>query len=129
MLVYDLIPMQHPEIYGADGAAMFHQYIAAVIAHADLIVTISDTVANDLSLAVPSFRFPRRGPEIVPWRLGCDLAIAGGGLAHRVRGVAQALGVLGQVLPLLLTRVVYAPGARDIINIINLSKTAIIIVV
>ncbi len=78
LLVYDLIPMQHPEIYGADGAAMFHQYIAAVIAHADLIVTISDTVANDLSLAMPSFRFPRRGPEIVPWQLGCDLPNAGG---------------------------------------------------
>jgi glycosyltransferase involved in cell wall biosynthesis len=72
-VVYDLIPMQHPEIYGADGAAMFRQYLAAVIAHADLIVTISETVARDLAAAMPEFRFPRRGPELFPWRLGSDL--------------------------------------------------------
>jgi glycosyltransferase involved in cell wall biosynthesis len=77
-VVYDLIPMQHPEIYGADGAAMFRRYLAAVVAHADLIVTISETVARDLTAETSAVRFPRRAPEIVPWRLGCDLSDAGG---------------------------------------------------
>ena len=87
LLVYDLIPMQHPEIYGVDGAAMFRQYVAAVVAHADLIVTISDTVACDFSEAMPSFRFPRRGPEIVPWRLGCDLLNVDGVVRPCVRAL------------------------------------------
>ena len=73
VVVYDLIPMQHPGIYGANGAAMFRRYLAAVVAHADVIVTISQTVARDLTGVMPQFRFPRRGPPIVPWRLGCDL--------------------------------------------------------
>jgi glycosyltransferase involved in cell wall biosynthesis len=84
-IVYDLIPLQHPEIYGADGAAMFRRYLAAVIAHADLIVTISESVARDLAAALPGFRFPRRGPEIVPWRLGCDLEGVRGDVRPEVR--------------------------------------------
>jgi len=88
-VVYDLIPMQHPEIYGADGAAMFRRYLAAVVAHADLIVTISETVARDLAAALPSFRFPRRGPEIVPWRLGCDLPATSGDVRPGVKALFE----------------------------------------
>lgn len=83
-VVYDLIPMQHPGIYGADGAAMFRRYLAAVVAHADVLVTISETVARDLAGVMPQFRFPRRGPAIVPWRLGCDLPAVTGGVRHDV---------------------------------------------
>jgi glycosyltransferase involved in cell wall biosynthesis len=84
-IVYDLIPMQHPEIYGIDGAAMFRRYLSAVVAHADVIVTISESVARDLTAAMPQFRFPRRGPPIVPWRLGCDLPEALGDVRPDVR--------------------------------------------
>jgi glycosyltransferase involved in cell wall biosynthesis len=86
-VVYDLIPMQHPAIYGADGAAMFRRYLAAVVAHADLIVTISETVARDLAAETSAVRFPRRAPEIVPWRLGCDLPDAGGVVRPDVRAL------------------------------------------
>jgi alpha-1,2-rhamnosyltransferase len=79
--------MQHPEIYGADGAAMFRRYLAAVVAHADLIVTISETVARDLAAETSALRFPRRAPEIVPWRLGCDLPDAGGVVRPDVRAL------------------------------------------
>jgi glycosyltransferase involved in cell wall biosynthesis len=89
-VVYDLIPLQHPEIYGADGAAMFRRYLAAVIAHADLIITISETVARDLAAAMPEFRFPRRGPEIVAWRLGCDLPDVQGDVRPGVRDLFTA---------------------------------------
>lgn len=88
-IVYDLIPLQHPEIYGVEGAAMFRRYLAAVVAHADLIVTISETVARDLAEAMPSFRFPRRGPAIEPWRLGCDLPEAGGDVRPGVRSLFE----------------------------------------
>ncbi len=84
-IIYDLIPLQHPEIYGSDGAAMFRRYLTAVIAHSDVIVTISQAVARDLAAAMPQFRFPRRGPPIVPWRLGCDLPEAAGQVRLDVR--------------------------------------------
>jgi glycosyltransferase involved in cell wall biosynthesis len=84
-IVYDLIPLQHPEIYGSDGEAMFRRYLAAVVAHADVIVTISQAVACDLAAGLPEFRFPRRGPPIVPWRLGCDLPEAPGFVRPEIR--------------------------------------------
>lgn len=84
-VVYDLIPMQHPEIYGTAGAAQFRKYLSAVVSHADLIVAISETVARDLAKAMPEFRFPRRGPTILPWCLGCDLPALHGEIRPEVR--------------------------------------------
>lgn len=89
-VVYDLIPIQHPDIYGADGAAMFRRYLAAVVAHADVLVTISETVARDLAGVMPQFCFPRRGPAIVPWRLGCDLPAVAGGVRYDVSRLFDA---------------------------------------
>ena len=83
-VVYDLIPMQHPEIYGPEGAAMFRRYLSAIIAHSDIVVTISESVARDLAAVMPSFRFPRRPPPIVPWRLGCDLPATHGAVRQDV---------------------------------------------
>ena len=72
-LVYDLIPLKHPEIYGEDGAAMFRTYLQNLLSHADAIVTISQTIANELEqflLTIKNFSSP---PPILPWKLGCDL--------------------------------------------------------
>jgi glycosyltransferase involved in cell wall biosynthesis len=85
-VVYDLIPLQHPEIYGIDGARMLRRYLDAVMRHADLVATISTAVAEELAAETREDRFLRGGPPILPWRLGCDLPAAGG----RVRdGVAR----------------------------------------
>jgi glycosyltransferase involved in cell wall biosynthesis len=71
-LVYDLIPMQHPEIYGEAGAAMFRGYLEQLLAHADAVATISGSVAEELSAWIDTeWAGPR--PTVIPWRLGCDL--------------------------------------------------------
>lgn len=85
-VVYDLIPLKHPEIYGIDGARMLRRYLDAVMQHADLVVTISAAVAEELAAETRNDRFLRGGPPLLPWRLGCDLPATGG----RVRdGVAR----------------------------------------
>ena len=85
-VVYDLIPLKHPEIYGVEGARLLRRYLDAVMRHADLVATISTAVAGELHAETHNDRFLRNGPAILPWRLGCDLPAANG----RVRdGVAR----------------------------------------
>jgi len=85
-VVYDLIPLKHPEIYGVDGARLVRRYLDAVMRHGDLVATISTAVAEELAAETRGDRFLRGGPPILPWRLGCDLPAADG----RVRdGVAR----------------------------------------
>jgi len=104
-LVYDLIPLQLPEIYGAEGVQMFRRYVTAVMRHADLVATISETVATALAAETRAERFLRGGPTIIPWRLGCDFPVPGGPVRESVRtlfhdrGPAAAYVVLGAVEP------------------------------
>lgn len=85
-LVYDLIPLKHPDIYGVEGARLVRRYLDAVMRHGDLVATISTAVAEELDAETRGDRFLRGGPPILPWRLGCDLPAADG----RVRdGVAR----------------------------------------
>ena len=77
-LVYDLIPLKHPEIYGIDGARLLRRYLDAVMRHADLVATISTAVAEELAAETRGDRFLRSGPAILPWRLGCDLPATDG---------------------------------------------------
>lgn len=86
-VVYDLIPLQHPEIYGAAGARAFRGYVTAVMRHADLVATISETVAAELAAETRAERFLRGGPAIVPWRLGCDFPVPTGPVRSVVRSL------------------------------------------
>lgn len=72
-LVYDLIPLQHPAIYGSAGASLIRHYLEQVIRYSDQIVTISRTVASDVATFVGESALPGNGPQILSWRLGCDL--------------------------------------------------------
>ena len=83
-LVYDLIPLQHPEIYGEDGAAMFRRYLEHLLSHADAVVTISRSVAEELTSWIDQkWSGPR--PSVIPWRLGCDLPDARGSVRPVIR--------------------------------------------
>lgn len=72
-LVYDLIPLKHPEIYGDEGVAMFRGYLKNLLLHADAVVTISQTVAEELERCLPEIVDIGDPPPIIPWKLGCDL--------------------------------------------------------
>lgn len=104
-VVYDLIPLKHPDIYGIEGARLLRRYLDAVMRHADLVATISTAVARELHAETHNDRFLRNGPEILPWRLGCDLPAANGrirdGVARlfRDRLPESAYLVLGAIEP------------------------------
>jgi alpha-1,2-rhamnosyltransferase len=47
-LVYDLIPITHPQFVGQKRSQKFRKYVENVVQHSDLIVAISQTVRDDV---------------------------------------------------------------------------------
>ena len=86
-LVHDLIPLQHPEIYAVEGAALVRRYLENVIRYSDKIVTVSQTVAGDVEAFVEtsSAEAAKSRPRIESWRLGCDLPNANGPVRAEVQ--------------------------------------------
>ena len=89
-LVYDLIPLQHPAIYGTEGAALMRRYLGNVIRHSDQIVTISETVARDVKEFISQAGLSQRVPAIKPWRLGCDLPASIGAVRDETQKLFRA---------------------------------------
>jgi glycosyltransferase involved in cell wall biosynthesis len=52
-VVYDLIPMTHPELVGPKRSAKFTGYLRQVARHADAILAISETVREQVAAALP----------------------------------------------------------------------------
>ncbi len=53
-VVYDLIPLTHPEFVGQRRTRRFAEYIVELARSADMILTISETVRQDLIAALPA---------------------------------------------------------------------------
>ena len=53
VVIYDLIPHTHSEIYGEQGAEGFRAYIRLAYQHADCLLAISDTVRQQLHEHLP----------------------------------------------------------------------------
>lgn len=53
VVVYDLIPLSHPEFVGSRRTQRFEEYLRQVARHADIILTISDTVRRELVETLP----------------------------------------------------------------------------
>ena len=53
IVIYDLIPHTHSDIYGADGADCFRNYVRAAFEHADRFYAISRTVRDQLVVELP----------------------------------------------------------------------------
>jgi alpha-1,2-rhamnosyltransferase len=53
-IVYDLIPITHPQFVGEKRSAKFRRYLQQVVTHSDLIVAISRTVQEDVARFVAS---------------------------------------------------------------------------
>jgi len=74
-LVYDLIPLQHPEWWPGEFSALFGAWLEPVLQYADRIVCISAAVADDLlqhSSSLPAGRV-RLGQSVGWFHLGHDL--------------------------------------------------------
>ena len=54
IVVYDLIPLSHPEFVGSRRSHRFHDYLRQVAQQADVILTISETVRRELIDTLPT---------------------------------------------------------------------------
>lgn len=53
IVVYDVIPLSHPEFVGQRRSSRFRDYLQQVAQHADVILTISETVRRELAETLP----------------------------------------------------------------------------
>ena len=86
IMVYDLLPLAHPEWFGPHTSRNFRRWLGVLARQADRCICISEAVADTLAAKLPS----NGGPAIAVIPLGADLHAAGPAEAG---GVAVAGGV------------------------------------
>lgn len=86
IVVYDLLPIQNPEWFGADQAATFARWLDFIGQHADLALCISKTVSQDLAMWLKQSQVIRAADiDIRTFPLGGDLR-----KSRPTQGVADA---------------------------------------
>ena len=70
-VLYDLLPLQHPEWFPEGMDALFADWLRLVVAEADRVLCISRTVADDADAAMAALG--GRVPRVAHFPLGCDL--------------------------------------------------------
>ncbi|MCE3014737.1 MAG: glycosyltransferase family 4 protein [Pirellula sp.] len=84
-VVYDLIPISHPEFVGERRAEKFRKYIDCVIRNSDLIIAISDTVRQDISRYIQE-NYDENDTvcqRIASFQLGADVPAVSGTVRER----------------------------------------------
>lgn len=71
MVVYDLLPLQHPEWFPADVAKQFVKWIEQVVRKADRLLCISRTVLHDCEALFAGLPGDAR-PQVAHFSLGAD---------------------------------------------------------
>jgi O-antigen biosynthesis alpha-1,2-rhamnosyltransferase len=84
-VVYDLIPISHPEFVGERRAEKFRKYINCVIRNSDLIIAISDTVKQDISRYIQENYVENETvcQSIASFQLGADVPAVSGTVRER----------------------------------------------
>ena len=79
VVVYDLIPLSHPEFVGARRSNRFREYLREVAQQADVILTISETVRRELIEALPKLMgHTPYCQRITPFPLGSEFPHSAG---------------------------------------------------
>ena len=84
-VVYDLIPISHPEFVGERRAEKFRKYIDCVIRNSDLIIAISDTVKQDIARYIQE-NYEKNDTvcqRITSFQLGADVPAVSGTVRER----------------------------------------------
>jgi len=71
-VVYDLLPLAHPQWFPKGMDARFADWLQLLAVHADIALCISGTVASQLPLALAQTAGPRRAIDVVSFFLGAD---------------------------------------------------------
>ncbi len=84
-IVYDLIPITHRELYPAASVKSFERYVLSVASHSDLVLTISQTVAQEYRKYLSQTK-PNLPKAIVkPFRLGAEFSNATGAIRNELQ--------------------------------------------
>jgi glycosyltransferase involved in cell wall biosynthesis len=87
-LIYDLIPMTHPEYVGERRRVSFVEYFRNVASHSDLIITISDTVRSEVEEQLPRLCSGQHYCQNVRGiTLGAELAESHGPIRQNIREI------------------------------------------
>ncbi|MCA9130279.1 MAG: glycosyltransferase family 4 protein [Planctomycetales bacterium] len=74
-VMYDLIPITHPEFVGRERSEAFLEYVKSVASHSDMVVAISQTVREQVDQLLAELPQPPSGycRDIRSFDLGCEL--------------------------------------------------------
>ncbi len=88
-LLYDLIPLTHPQFVGQERSTTFLSYLKRVANHSDLIVAISKTVRDEAKQFLRSVETPFDAfcDDIRAFKLGAELQLACGSVREEVTRV------------------------------------------
>ena len=86
-LLYDLIPLTHPEFVGAKRQAAFLDYLKKTVEHSDLLLAISTTVRDQVASFLPTISQPDRSlcSDVRAIQLGAELESVRGPVRQAVR--------------------------------------------
>ncbi len=84
-IIYDLIPLTHPQFVGGERSSAFKTYLTNCARNSDLMLTISKTVAEDLTQFIESENDPSFCSAIKPLELGCELTNCDGTIREPVK--------------------------------------------
>jgi len=106
VVIYDLIPHTHSDIYGEQGAEGFRNYIRTAFMHADCFIAISQSVRNQLHTELPKIVGESIGNfKIDYFDLGAEFEDASEEVQDRVR---QTFDCSTRVRPLLMVGTIEA---------------------
>jgi len=85
VIIYDLIPHMHSEIYGEEGAEGFRNYIRKAFDHADCFIAISKTVRDQLRQELPSITGKPLGNLVIDsFELGAEFEDTTGNVQEKI---------------------------------------------
>lgn len=74
-VIYDLIPYSHPEFVSGDAALEFYNYYIALLSISDILIPISNHVAQEINSSLPHFsQYIPRIPALFPNPLASQIA-------------------------------------------------------
>ena len=90
VVIYDLIPHTHAEIYGEQGAEGFRNYVRLAYQHADCLLAISETVREQLYEHLPDIIGKKNvSVPIRSFKLGADFQDKTGPVRSELQSVFQ----------------------------------------
>lgn len=87
VVVYDLIPLTHPQFVSPKATASFKRYLKNVAEHADMIVAISDTVRHQIKALLNTPEYNTQCKHFASFELGAEFQQPSGKVRESVKKV------------------------------------------